>query len=201
MYQKLDNNSSNQERKFGRRKLLVGTSVVAGLAVAGAVGGGLALQHTNAAHASAATPVKLYRLNNGNDYLYLPETDTTELQSVQSSKYGYKIEGTAGYVYDQQVGNTSPIYRWNNGKEHFYTADPNERPTGYTKEGIPFYSYWQAQSLVGADIPSGYLPTAFYRATNGTIHFYTGSTVELISAQKQYKYTVEGAAWFVLVHP
>jgi len=202
MYQKPDNDFSSQERKFARRKLLVGTSAIAGAAAVAAVGGGLALEGAHAAPASGGSvaPVKLYRLKKENvDYLYL--TNTSDVQTAQSSKYGYTLEGVAGYVYTAQVSGTSPVYRWNNGKEHFYTADPNEKPSGYKLEGIQFYAYGQALSLVGAGIPKGFTPTPFYRSTNGTIHFYTGNTQELVNAQKQYKYTVEGAAWYVLAHP
>jgi hypothetical protein len=144
MYQNQDNGTSNQEHTLTRRKLLVRTSVVAGAAAVAAVGGGFALKSTHAAGnaadatpSSSLAPAKLYRLNNGQDYLYLPET--ADLKTAHD-KYGYKVEGLAGYVYTTQVGNTSPVFRWNNGKEHFYTADPNERPNGYTKEGIQFYA-------------------------------------------------------------
>lgn len=204
MYQKPDNDFSNQERKLARRKLLLGTSAVAGAAAIAAVGGGLALSGAHAAPASGGStkPVKLYRLVN-KDYLYLP--DPAEVQTAQT-KYGYKLEGVAGYVYPPNpdgsatppVDGTSPVYRWNNGTEHFYTADKNEKPSGYKLEGIQFFAYAQAADLVGASIPKGYGPTAFYRLTNGTIHFYTGDTQELLSAQKQYKYFVEGAGFFVL---
>ncbi len=196
MYQKPDNDFSNQERKLGRRKLLLGSSAVVGAAAIAAVGGGLALSGAHAAPASGngATPVKLYRLIN-KDYLYL--TDPKQVQAAQS-QYGYKLEGEAGYVFTAQADGTSPVYRWNNGKEHFYTADKHEQPSGYKLEGIQFYAYAQASDLVGADIPKGYGPTAFYRLTNGNIHFYTGSTQELLQAQRTYKYFVEGAGFFVL---
>jgi len=206
MYQKPDNDFSRQERKFARRKLLLGSSAVAGAAAIAAVGGGLALSGAHAAPASGngATPVKLYRLVN-KDYLYL--TSQSDVQKAQS-QYGYKLEGVAGYVYAPNadgsdtppVDGTSAVYRWNNGKEHFYTADKNEKPSGYTLEGIQFFAYAQASDLVGASFPKGYGPTAFYRLTNGTIHFYTGSTQELLSAQRTYKYFVEGAGFFVLFH-
>ncbi len=69
----------------------------------------------------------------------------------QKGNSGYTSEGIAAYVFATQTASAQiPLYRYWNGKEHFYTTDANEIGTttagkigkySYTSEGIAAYVY------------------------------------------------------------
>jgi hypothetical protein len=112
---------------------------------------------------------------------------------------GAALSLTAGgiaFKVTHAAGNSSQataFYRLNNGKDHFYTADPQERDNaikhfGYKLEGIACY--------VAATHING--STAFYRLNNGTDHFYTIDPQERDNAIKHFGYKLEGVACYVL---
>lgn len=79
-----------------------------------------------------------------------------------------------------------PIYRWWNDtiKDHFYTMNANEKPSGYVSEGISAYIF--SEKIPGS--------TALYRSFSAplTAHYY--STVD--DAEK-YGYKTEGIMGYV----
>ena len=90
--------------------------------------------------------VPLYRYFNGRNYLYTisPEEIGTNVTGLMG-KHGYKCEGVAGYVYPGAQDGTVPLYRYSNGKDFLYTANPQEIGTnvigivgnaGYKCEGV-----------------------------------------------------------------
>ena len=96
--------------------------------------------------------VPLYRYwNNGNDHFYT--TNANEIGTTtygQVGRYGYKSEGVTGYCFPTRQAGTIPLYRYWNGRDHFYTTDMNEIGTiaygqtgkhGYKSEGIACFVY------------------------------------------------------------
>ena len=147
-----------------------------------------------AATASSANKVALYRYWNGKDHFY-----TTNVNEIGTTTYalkghhGYTCEGVACYVSSVKVSGYVPLYRYWNGKDHFYTTNAHEIGTdvygvkgkyGYTCEGI-----------------AGYVPskgTPLYRYWNGTDHFYTTNAQEIgtttYGLKGHHGYTCEGIA-------
>lgn len=96
--------------------------------------------------------------------------------------------------------NKVALYRYWNGKDHFYTTNANEIGTttpglkgkcGHTSEGTACY--------ISSTQAPGYLP--LYRYFNGTEHFYTTNPHEIGTDVAGVKgkggYTCEGIAGFV----
>jgi Repeat of unknown function (DUF5648) len=106
-----------------------------------------------------------------------------------SGQKDWSYEGVACYVLDKQIGNSEPLYRYANGREHFYTTDPNELgngKNGYVYEGITCYVL-PSQS-------NGASP--FYRLLKGGFdHFYCSHVDEIEKAKSNQ--TVEGTQCYV----
>ena len=84
---------------------------------------------------------------------------------------------------------TTPLYRYYNGAEHFYTTSFSELGNGkdgYSFEGVQCHVYTSSQSGT----------TPLYRYYNGTEHFYTTSFDELGSGKSGY--SLEGIQCYVL---
>ena len=96
-------------------------------------------------------------------------------------------------VTDATVTSRVPVYRFNTGTYHFYTASESEKNAllasmpGWTLEGIAFYA---DAGSVAQDLP-------VYRFNTGTYHFYTIS-----EAEKNYilanipGFVLEGVAFY-----
>ena len=95
----------------------------------------------------------LYRYFNGTEHFYTTNAQEigTDVYGVKG-KHGYKCEGIQCYVppNDPQNASIIPLYRYWNGKEHFYTTNAQEIETttyglkglhGYTSEGIQCYVF------------------------------------------------------------
>jgi hypothetical protein len=115
-----------------------------------------------------------------NDHFY-----TLDPNGEIAPQLGYVSEGIAAWVYKDDylgpAGNLKrrPVYRWNNGEDHFYTNNESEQPSGYNFEGIAFYEpvYPFQPSLV-----------PFYRWYNSHSgdHFYTTDPSGELASQGGY---------------
>eukprot|EP01084_Bolivina_argentea_P257208 433277_1 len=145
--------------------------------------------------------VPFYRYCNGKEHFYTTNAHEigTDVTGV-TGRYGFKSEGIAGYISAVKQANLIPLYRYFNGKEHFYTTNAHEIGTdvtgvtgkhGYKSEGIAGY----VSSLQGVNM----IP--FYRYFNGKEHFYTSNTQEIGTItpglKGHYGYTSEGIACYV----
>ena len=94
-----------------------------------------------------------YRYWNGKEHFYTTNAFEigTDVYGV-TGKWGYKCEGIAGYTPPNNNNNTDivPLYRYWNGKEHFYTTNAAEIGTttpglkgkyGHICEGIACYVF------------------------------------------------------------
>ncbi len=146
--------------------------------------------------------VKLYRLYNGkvDDHFYT--TNKAEADNAVS-KYGYKLEGIACYVYatdSQPYGvNKANLYRLYrpSTQHHFYTtskaeADNAVNKYGYKLEGIACLVYPSNEKYINDTI-------AFYRlySPSKDDHFYTTNKAEADYAVQHYGYNYEGIAGYV----
>jgi Ricin-type beta-trefoil lectin domain-like len=146
------------------------------------LGGGL----LSVSFTQQAQLVPLLRYYNGVDHLYETSSNEAELK-----KYGYKHEGSEGYVYTAQVEGTVPLYRYANGKDHMYQIDPKKfggpEAYGYHSEGICCYVY--------PNNGTGRLP--LYRFNNGVDHLYQTDKTRFGGPEADgYKY--EGIEGYVL---
>ncbi|MVT08275.1 M57 family metalloprotease [Chitinophaga tropicalis] len=98
----------------------------------------------------------------------------------------YIFEGIGFFAFPNQVANSIPVYRWYlpQSGDHFYTANPNEIPSG-NYEGIAFYAY---SSAINGAVP-------VHRYYNGSFddHFYTKNQNEMSTIPG---YTYEGIGWY-----
>jgi len=92
-------------------------------------------------------------VGNNNDHLYT--TDPNEIGPTTIGglgNHGYTCEGVLGYISQQPIPGTVPVYRyWNvNVSDHFYTTNADEIGTtqpgtsgkfGYVFESILGYAY------------------------------------------------------------
>lgn len=118
-------------------------------------------------------------------------------------RHGYVSEGVACLIYTTQVGGSVPLYRYFNGRDHFYTTNANEIATttpgevgnhGYTSEGIAGYCFPHARQ--------GTVPLYRYYSGSGVDHFYTTNIAEIGTAVPGqaglHGYTSEGVACYVI---
>ena len=93
----------------------------------------------------------LYRYWNGADHFYT--TNAAEIgvtRPRQKGKHGYTSEGIAGYCFPARVHGSKPLYRYWNGRDHFYTTNSHEIGTtvpgrvgrfNYRSEGVACYVF------------------------------------------------------------
>ncbi|KAF7363689.1 hypothetical protein MSAN_01026600 [Mycena sanguinolenta] len=85
--------------------------------------------------------LRLYNNQPYNDHVYT--IDANEAAALEAEGYG--LEGTAGYVYSEQVCSAVPLYRSYNSElgDHFFTTSLDEHNTflgdGYVDQGIACY--------------------------------------------------------------
>ncbi len=146
-------------------------------------------------------PAPLHRYFNGKDHFYT--RNATEIGTTTAGvvgKGGYKSEGRACTLSSSPNNGLSPLYRYWNGKDHFYTTNGKEIGTtkigvvgkfGYKSEGIAGYCY------------NTWIPTTLplYRYWNGADHFYTINKAEIgtivVGKVGKFNYKYEGIACFV----
>lgn len=148
---------------------------------------------------SNAGIVPFYRYFNGREHFYT--TNAHEIGTTRHGhrgRHGYWSEGFQGRLFTRHVHGTLPLYRYWNGRDHFYTTNHNEIGTvthghrghhGYISEGTAGFCY--PSSAQGR---CGVLP--LYRSWNGYDHFYTTDFNEALRASNSYK--MEGIACYVL---
>lgn len=110
----------------------------------------------------------VYRYSNGKDHFF-----TIDRNELGDGAGGYGLEGIGWYLEDAPLDDTwKPFSRWWNPDtgDHYYTADPNERPPGYNLEN-PTMGYCTVTAPGGF---TGMVPLE--RWYNGRDHFYTIDT-------------------------
>jgi len=108
----------------------------------------------------------VYRYHNGQDHFF-----TIDKSELGDGRGGYRYEGIGWYLEDAPLDDTyKPLSRWYNpgNGDHYYTADPNERPPGYNLEN-PAMGYCRMT-------PGGFSSVPLERWYNGVDHFYTIDT-------------------------
>ncbi|KAL5502419.1 hypothetical protein EMCRGX_G009189 [Ephydatia muelleri] len=114
------------------------------------------------------------------DHPKLPQRRTTSAVLGQKGNFGYVSEGVQCIVSTEPGPGLKPLYRYWNGKEHFYTTNAKEIATGqlcqavtgnygYKSEGIAAYCY--ATRRLNTVPP-------LHRYYNG-VHFYTTNENEI----------------------
>jgi hypothetical protein len=67
---------------------------------------------------------------------------TTNYNELKGGNDTWKYECITGYAYTTPVYGSMPVYRYNNGREHFLTTSSTEVANGrngFRSEGIAFY--------------------------------------------------------------
>ncbi len=152
--------------------------------------------------------VPFYHYWNGVDNFYT--YDETEIGTTTpgfTGNYGYQPQGITCQVLLSPYGGTVALYRYWNGNDHFYTANPAEVGTttpgeignyGYRSEGIAAFCY---PSQLTGSIVVGSTPLYRYRSNDTGIHFYTtdagviGTTVP--GQEGNFGYVSEGIVCWV----
>ncbi len=134
---------------------------------------GQAAQPAQGAQAANGTKVPLYRAYNPSTGAHL-FTHSYQEESTAVSQ-GWKQEGIAGYIMNNQAPGAEPLYRLSNAKgDHFYTANANEASQaasrGYTNEGIAGY--------ISSTQQPGTTPLFRLVDPNNGDHFYTNNPSE-----------------------
>ena len=133
-----------------------------------------------------AGAVSFFRYYNGGicDHFY-----TTNWGELGRGKAGWNYEKTEGRIYSSRVSGTVPLYRWWNGKDHFYTGQSlSFRNHGYTSGGVAGYCF-------PGDLGSRTIPLyRWYHGGRCNNHFYTTSYTE--GRRSGYKY--EGVVCYVV---
>jgi len=133
-----------------------------------------------------AGAVSFFRYYHGGicDHFY-----TTNWGELGHGKHGWNYEKTEGRIYKTQVSGTVPLYRWWNGKDHFYTGESRSfRNHGYESEGVAGYCF--PRELGSKTIPL----YRWYMGGSCNNHFYTTSDTE----GRRSGYKSEGVVCYVV---
>ena len=143
----------------------------------------------------------LYRYYNGRKKEHFYTTNAEEIGTTTcglKGKYAYTSEGVACYISPNNLNGFLPLYRYCNGKDHFYTTNAHEIGTGkygYKYEGIAGYT--PPKNNNNPDI------APLYRYCNGKDHFYTTNAAEIGTTTPGLKgkhgYASEGIACYVFI--
>jgi Repeat of unknown function (DUF5648) len=151
--------------------------------------------------------VNVYRYWNGKDHFYT--TSCGEIGTIISGQVGhyhYKSEGVGFYGvlknHHTKKYHPAPVYRYWNGKDHFYTTNSEEIGTTtpghkgkhhYKSEGVGFYGFKKRPG-------HGIKVHPIHRYWNGVEHFYTTDPKEIGTTEKgktgKYGYKYEGVGWY-----
>jgi len=153
-------------------------------------------------------PVYRYFLEAKHDHSYTANAgEIGKTHPGEVGNFGYKCEGTLGYVSATEFPGSVAILRYfqDAQQNHFYTVDPNEIGTthvgqagkfGFKFEGVVGYAYPAKADLV---------PVYRYWNAGLTDHFYTTNAGEIgttVSGQAgNHGYVSEGVAFHVFSHP
>ena len=99
--------------------------------------------------AAGAGLVPLYRYYNNKEHFYTTSAGEIGTTTIgETGKHGYHFEGIAGYCFASPAEGVKAFHRYYNGKDHFYTTNPEEIGTttvgsvgkfGYKYEGVACY--------------------------------------------------------------
>jgi hypothetical protein len=122
-----------------------------------------------------------------NDHFY-----TLDPRGELAPQVGYEREGTTGFVYQAQVGGTSPLYRWFHPGtgDHFYTTDPGGElapQVGYIPEGVACF-------IFTAQVANSVALFRWFNPQSGD-HFYTTDPNGELAPQNGYD--AEGVACYL----
>lgn len=126
-------------------------------------------------------PVYRYCHEKNKEHLYT--TWPVEIGTVThgaTGKHGYKSEGVNFYVFLHHAEGLLPIYRYFNGKDHFYTANADE--IGTTKIGEAGKGGYVHEGIMGFVSPNqfnGSIPIYRYFHPVSGDHFYTTLATEI----------------------
>lgn len=139
-----------------------------------------------------------YRYWNGHDHFYT--TNINEIGTAkagQRGRYGYHSEGTQCTILKRQVHGSVPLYRYFNGREHFYTTNANE--IGTTTAGVLGKHGYRSEGVAGYCYPTqAHYTIPLYRYWNPSIgdHFYTTNCLEIGFHHHSWHY--EGIQCYVI---
>jgi len=140
-------------------------------------------------------PVYRYLHGGSQDHFYTQNSGEIGVtESGLSGAHGYKCEGVAFYLAENETEGYSPVYRlWNSrSKDHFYTASEDEKNSvhvhGYILEGVIGH--------ISTSQIEGTVPIYRYWNPSSKDHFYTSNTLEIGKTEPgesgAHGYTCEG---------
>jgi LPXTG-motif cell wall-anchored protein len=141
--------------------------------------------------------VPLLRVYNQQAGWHLYTTDQNEVDRIIPN--GWRLEGTAGWIFRRSVAGTTPLYRRyrQSDGDHLYTISRDEADRaifthGYVDEGI--VGFVAAQELPGT--------RPFRRFNNSKFgHLYTADVNDAATAVQRAGYVEEGLAGFIWTAP
>ena len=153
--------------------------------------------------------VSLYRYWRGPGADHFYTTNVNEIGTStpgQVGKHLYKSEGIQCLLYNKQVKNSVPLYRYFLGGiplDHFYTTDATE--IGTTTPGQTGKYGFRSEGIVGYCFPNrlpGTIPLYRYYHRHAVDHFYTTNAGEIGTttpgATGKYGYIFEKVQCYVL---
>jgi len=141
--------------------------------------------------------VPLLRVYNQQAGWHLYTTDQNEVDQIVPN--GWRLEGTAGWIFLRSVAGTTPLYRRyrQSDGDHFYTISKDEADRaiftyGYRDEGIVGFVATQ-------EVPGTRPFRRFNHSKFG--HFYTADVNDAATAVQKVGYVEEGLAGYIWTGP
>ena len=155
-------------------------------------------------HHSTAVPYRLaplYRYYKGEHFYTTNIHEIGTATPGRQGNHGYVSEGVQCIIHTRQDPNTIPLYRYWNGRDHFYTTNSNE--IGVTTPGHVGNHNYRSEGITGYCYPSHqWFTVPLYRYWNGNEHFYTTNLHEIGTNTPghtgNHNYRSEGIACHVL---
>ena len=149
--------------------------------------------------------IPFYRYWNNKDHFYT--TNANEIGTTKEGllgKNGYTSYGTECKLYPTRVPGSRPLYRYFDGKNHFYTQNAEE--IGTIVPGVIGKSKYKSEGIAGYCFPEEHKGTVpfyrYYRYRGQADHYYTvdvadiGTIIPGTTGHHGYKY--EGIACWVV---